>query len=139
MDQSRLEILVYLPSQIVDIDIDEIGTRVKMRVPHILLNLGSTHHAARILHQVLQQRKLLGGKMDWDAVSCALVLMGNQLQTCNRKFWLNSHLGLTGRSSTKQHRDARQKFPKVKGLGKVVIRTRIKTLKFVVGGSQCGQ
>ena len=52
MNQFHLEVLIHFLSQIVDIDIDEIGARIKMGVPDLFGDFHSAHHPFGILHQI---------------------------------------------------------------------------------------
>ena len=70
MNQFHLEVLIHFLSQIVDIDIDEIGARIKMGVPNLFCYFHSAHYLFCILHQINQQVVFLRRKLDRFAVSC---------------------------------------------------------------------
>ena len=60
MDQLDVEILVHLLAQVVDVDVDEVGARVEMGVPHLLGDLDAADHSLGVLGQVDQQVVFLG-------------------------------------------------------------------------------
>ena len=69
MDKFDIEIPVYLLSQIVDIHINEVGSRIKMSIPYFLRYLHTADYFLRILNHIDQQIVFLRGKPDADVVS----------------------------------------------------------------------
>src|SRR5947207_12862879 len=55
VDQRIGLLVVDLAAYPADIDVDDIGRRVEMKVPDVLQQHGAGHHPAFIAHQILQQ------------------------------------------------------------------------------------
>src|SRR5580692_1289270 len=57
MDELDRPVLVYLPSQVIDVHVDEIRPRVEGSLPYVLGDLGTGQHPAGILNHIEQQFK----------------------------------------------------------------------------------
>jgi hypothetical protein len=44
---------IYFPTQLVNIDVDDVGHGVEIELPHLLDNRGSRHWLSRVAHQKL--------------------------------------------------------------------------------------
>src|SRR5215469_7816642 len=64
MDQRIGLLVVNLATQPSNIDVDDIGRRIEMKVPHVLQQHGAGYDAAFIAHQIFQQLEFLGKKFD---------------------------------------------------------------------------
>src|SRR5215471_11232306 len=64
MDQRIGLLVVDLAAQTADIDVDDIGRRIEIEIPDVLQHHGPRHHPAFVAHEIFQQLKLLGEKLD---------------------------------------------------------------------------
>src|SRR5271166_6722727 len=65
MDQRIGLTTVDLPPDTADIDIDDVGRRIEMQVPHVLQEHGARHRLAGITGQVRQQTELARQQLDF--------------------------------------------------------------------------
>src|SRR5258708_7122846 len=64
VDQRIGLLAVDLAAHTSDIDIDDVGRGIEMKVPDVLQQHGPGYDAAFVAHQILQQLKFLGQKQD---------------------------------------------------------------------------
>src|SRR6185312_5843664 len=64
MDQRIGLLVVDLSAQPSNIDIDDVGRRIEMKVPDVLQQHGPGYDAALIAHQIFQKLEFLGKKVD---------------------------------------------------------------------------
>src|SRR5262245_21746247 len=68
MDQRIGLLVIDLAAQAPDIDVDDIGRRIEMKIPDVLQQHRPRDDAALIAHQIFQELKFLGQKLDVLAV-----------------------------------------------------------------------
>src|SRR6266545_2129229 len=66
-DQLQLMAVVYLASQPLDVNLDQVGKRVEVYIPHVLADLGAADDLARPPREVFQQRVLFACQLDLTA------------------------------------------------------------------------
>src|SRR6185437_2573360 len=71
---------LQLPAHVVHVDVDDVRRRLESLAPHLFAQLVARQHLARVLHQVLEQRKLRAGQLDRAAVDPRLARTRVQLQ-----------------------------------------------------------
>src|SRR5689334_17864785 len=64
MNQRIGLLVVDLSAQASDINIDDVGRRVEMKIPDVLQQHGAGYDAAFIAHEILQQLELPGKEVD---------------------------------------------------------------------------
>src|SRR4029079_14534462 len=64
MDQRIVLVVIDLSTHPSDVDIDDIGQRIEMKVPDVLQKHGAGYNAAFIAHQILQELEFPRGQVD---------------------------------------------------------------------------
>src|SRR5262245_62148428 len=64
VDQRIGLLVVELAPDASDIDIDDVGRRIEMKIPDMLKQHGPRYDASFIAHQILQQLEFAGEKLD---------------------------------------------------------------------------
>src|ERR1700739_1081500 len=65
MDQRIILTAVDLPADAPHIDIDDVGRRIEMQVPHVLQKHGARNHLTGVASQIRQQAKLSRQQLDF--------------------------------------------------------------------------
>src|SRR5215471_14124335 len=116
VNQRRLEIAVYLVSQISDIDVDNIGEAVKALVPYVLDDHVTGTNLALVCHQVFEQHKFLDSKIDGFARPRDFPAQAIQYEVRNLQL-----VPLLRRSSAKQGFRPHDQLSERKRLGQIVV------------------
>src|SRR5262249_53507745 len=64
VQQLRLPAGVDFLSQVVDVDLNDIGRGIEIIIPHVLGITGSGKDAARVAHKIVEERELAGGQLN---------------------------------------------------------------------------
>src|SRR5260221_3181616 len=128
------EALVDLVTQVVNVDIHDIGECVQVVAPDCVNDLCAREYPAWMGHQVFQQRKLFGRQLD-DATAAAC-LVPHQVE---RQITHHELRGLikTTIPATQQGVDARQEFLHGERLGEVIIGPHVEARHTVFNRSAC--
>src|ERR671934_567441 len=86
MEQRRREALVNLRAQPADLDIDDVGLRIKVKVPDRLEQHGAGDHLSLVPDQVLEQAELARLQRDRLAGALGLARPHIQLQVSDPQF-----------------------------------------------------
>src|SRR6185312_10085487 len=117
MNQRIGLLVIDLSAHPSDINIDDIGRWIEMKVPDMLQQHGAGHHAAFIAHQILQELKLPRKKVDTLAAPA-----GRSRDQVNREI-ADTQDGLlrNGVAAPAKRLEARQQFNERKRLHQVVV------------------
>src|SRR5260370_6544644 len=126
--------MIDLLTQVVNIDIDNIGEGLKIIAPDRIDNLRAREHLTRMVHQVLQEGKLFGCQLDDATGTARLVSYQVECQVTGREL---RDLVKTAIAPTQQRVDASQLLLHRKGLDQVVICPYIETDDTVLDGTTC--
>lgn len=70
VDEFHFEVLIHLLAQIVDVDIDKVGSCIEVCVPYLLSYFYTAYHFFGILDQIHQQVIFLGREFNGFALPC---------------------------------------------------------------------
>src|ERR1700704_414738 len=117
MDQRIGLLAVDLATHAPDIDVDDVGGGIEMKIPDVLQQHGPGYHAAFVANQILQQLEFPGEKKNVLAASA-----GGPRHQVDREI-ADSQDGLldNGVAASAKRLDARQQFDERKRLDQVVI------------------
>src|SRR5438132_12154601 len=74
MDQRIGLLVVDLAADAADIDIDDVGRRIEMKIPDVLKQHGARYDAALVADQIFEQLKFAGKQIDFPAApACGAV------------------------------------------------------------------
>src|SRR5260370_29914918 len=63
-EQFRGIALVNLPAEALDVDLNQVGKRIKSFVPNMFRDLSPAHHLIHVAREVVEQSVFLSGKFD---------------------------------------------------------------------------
>ena len=129
VDQLRGEGVVDLPPQVADVDVDDVGGVVKFVAPNVLGDHAAGEDLVGVPRQVLQERVLLGRKVDARAPARHFAGGGIKDQVSGAK-----DCALGGRLPAGQRADSRRQLGEGEWLHQIVVRPAVQPAHAVLDG-----
>src|SRR5256886_11877659 len=126
-DQFQGVAFVNLPAKTLDVNLNQVGKRIKSFVPNMFRDLGSAHRPINVACEVVEQGKFLSGKLDSVVRSPNAAGPSVEHKVCNMNR-LPPHLGATPQQCT----HSGEELVKVKGLAQIVVGPGVESLHPVV-------
>src|ERR1035441_3474356 len=122
---------VHLAAQVIDVDVHDVGARLRAHLPDFLEQLAARHAFAAVQQQTLEQGKLLRGQADGQARARYLVLDAVQLKIVATEHRVGKLL-----ASAQQGPATRSQLNETKWLKQAIVRPHIQALQTVRATSE---
>src|SRR5690349_12318526 len=132
MDQRIGLLVVDLATHPPDIDIDDIGRRIEMKVPDVSQQHGAGYNAAFVAHQIFEELEFLGKKVDVLAVPAG----GPRDQVDREIADAQDGLLCNGVAASAERLEAGQEFDEGKRLDQVIVAAGPQTTYLVIHFSE---
>src|SRR5215472_7262265 len=135
MDQRIVLTAVDFSANAADINIDDVGRRIEMQIPHMLQKHGARDHLTGVSRQIRQEAKLSRQQFDFSTATTRHSSEQIDLQIADTQ-----HRFLDdGGAATGEGIDARQHFAERKRLDQIVVAARTQTAHAIVDFTQRAQ
>src|SRR5271165_7177243 len=132
VDERALAVFINLLAQAIDLDINHIGGRINVHVPHLIKDHRASHDAPRISHQVFQKTEFLSRKLQELTTPAGLATDQVQLQIGHVQ--ADSFLLRCG-TATQKIPQPRHHFSQSKRLGQIVVAALFQTSDSFIDGT----
>src|SRR6516164_2051054 len=110
-------LIVYLAPNPPDIDVDDVGGRIEMKVPNMLKQHGARHDPALVADQIFEQLEFPGKQLDFPPAPARGPRHEIDIEIADAQHRLPDH----GGAATSERLDARQQFREGKWLDEVIV------------------